>query len=164
MTLRVHVGIDPGQSGAIVILPDGRDPVFIDMPTSARKAGGQMVDGATLAAGIRDALREHSGAYVMAIIEQVGAMPNQGSSSGFRFGQSDGIVRGVIGALGIPLIEVAPAKWKRHFGLIGTDKDCARTLAIQRFPGSAQSLSRKKDIGRADALLIAAWGHATEQV
>lgn len=164
MTNRLTLGVDPGQTGAIAALADGVPAGFIDMPTFARKAGGQQVDAASLAAKLRDVLMQHPGAYVVAILEQVNAMPDQGSASGFRFGQSDGIVRGVLGALGIGFVEVPPATWKRHLKLTGCEKDAARAQAIQRYPDAANDLGRKKDIGRADALLIALWGELTEQV
>ena len=164
MTFRLTLGIDPGQTGAVAALADGRLDRFVDMPTSPRKAGGHQVSGAALATSLREILAAHPGAYVIAALEQVNAMPNQGSSSGFRFGQSDGVVRGVLGALGVGFVEVPPQMWKRHLRLTGCDKDAARTLAIQRFPGAAATLARKKDIGRADALLIALWAEMTEQV
>jgi len=164
MTHRLVLGIDPGQTGAVAALADGAIACFIDMPTMPRKAGGHEVSGAQLAAKLRGVLQAHSGAYVLAVLEQVHAMPKQGGTSGFRFGQSDGIVRGVLGALGIGWIEVPPQMWKRHLRLTGCDKDAARTLAIQRFPEHADKLARKKDVGRSDALLMAVWAEATEQV
>lgn len=168
MTLRLILAIDPGQSGAVAALADGEFAGFLDMPTSARKAGGEIIDPQALGAGMRGLVMQHPGAHRIAVIEQVGAMPGQGGTSMFRFGQSDGMARGVVGCLNIPLIQVSPMKWKKHFGLVGTkenpiDKDCARTLAIQRFPAAAHLLQRKKDIGRADAALIALWAHMTEQ-
>jgi len=163
LTLRVVLGIDPGQTGGIVLLADGRVDAVIDMPTFARKAGGQQVDPYRLSRDLGAALSRHPDAYVLAVIEQVSAMPKQGSSSGFRFGQSDGIARGVIGCKGIPLIEVPPAVWKKHLGLTNAEKDAARGMAIQRFPEAADQLQRKKDIGRADAMLIALWAWQTEQ-
>lgn len=164
MTLRLTLGCDPGQTGAIAILADGAVDGFVDMPTTARRAGGQQVNGTALADALREVLHRHAGAYVLAVVEQVNAMPNQGASSGFRFGQADGILRGVLGALRIGLVEVPPQMWKRHLRLTGCDKDAARTLAIQRFPSASSRLTRKKDIGRADALLIALWAETTEQV
>jgi hypothetical protein len=157
MTLRLHIGIDPGQSGAIAALADGAFVGCWDMPTLTRKAGGELVNANALAAELRGLLPLHSGAAVQVALEQVGAMPGQGVSSMFRFGQADGIVRGVVGALGLALVEVAPVTWKRRFCLTGQDKDAARTLAVQRFPEAAAQLTRKRDVGRADALLIAEW-------
>ena len=91
-------------------------------------------------------------------------MRGQGVSSTFRFGQADGVVRGVLGALGIGSIEVHPQVWKRYLRLTGMDKDAARTYVIERYPELAEQLKRKKDVGRADALLIGLWAEITEQV
>lgn len=163
MTLRITLGCDPGQTGCIAVLADGQPAGFIDMPTMPRKAGGHEINAAALAMQLREALRGHPGADVFAVVELVGSMPGQGLASTFRFGQSDGILRGVLGALGIGYITVAPVRWKNHYGLKGQEKDAARTLAIRRFPTAALQLARKKDGGRADALLIALWGESTEQ-
>lgn len=164
MTYRVTIGIDPGQTGALAVLADGEFDRFIDMPTVARRAGGLQINAAGLAASLRGLMHAHRGAYTLAILEQVGAMPKQGVASTFRFGQSDGVVRGVLGALGIGFVEVPAATWKRHLHLLGADKDAARAMAIQRFPAAAAHLARKKDVGRADAALIALWAQQTEQV
>jgi crossover junction endodeoxyribonuclease RuvC len=79
----------------------------------------------------------------------------------FAFGESFGVIRGVVSALGMPLELVTPATWKRRFGLIGAEKDAARTKATELYPGII--LARKKDVGRADALLIARYGLELEQ-
>lgn len=164
MTMRLVLGVDPGQTGAIAALADGEFAGFADMPTMPRKAGGHQINATQLAAELRGLRMAHPGAFCIAVIEQVHALPKQGSASGFRFGQSDGIARGVLGALGIALVEVAPQTWKRSLGLIGAEKDMARTLAIQRFPAASAHLQRKKDVGRADALLIALWAEQAEKV
>lgn len=163
MTLRLIIGCDPGQSGCLALLADGEPAGFIDMPTMPRAAGGNEVNAAALAAQVRGLLHMHQGAYLLAVVELVGSMPGQGLASTFRFGQSDGILRGVLGAMGIGYITVAPVKWKNHFGLKGQPKDAARSLAIRRFPSVSQQLARKKDGGRADALLLALWAANTEQ-
>ena len=164
MTLRLTLGVDPGQTGAIAALADGEFAGFIDMPTEARKAGGFQIVPKKLSDGIRELLAEHPGAYVYGVIELVAARPGQGGTGMFRFGQSDGIARGVLGALGIALIEVQPQTWKRYLQLTGKEKDAARIAAIQRYPGAAKQLARKKDCGRADALMIATWAELTEQI
>ncbi len=164
MTNRLILGVDPGQTGAIAALADGVPAGFIDMPVYARKMGGNEVDPFALAVRVREIRERHPGAYVMAVLEQVNALPKQSSNSGFRFGQSDGIVRGVLGALGIRWIEVHPSVWKKRLGLAGTEKDVARTFAIQRYPEAAADLARKKDIGRADAALLATWAELAGQV
>jgi crossover junction endodeoxyribonuclease RuvC len=96
-----------------------------------------------------------SGADIV-IVEKVNAFPKQGMSSSFRFGIGLGIIHGVVAALGFRLVEVAPSLWKKHFHL-GPEKEDARALALKRFPGVGPNLSRKKDAGRAEALLMALW-------
>lgn len=164
MTLRLTLGIDPGQTGAIAAIADGRFAGFVDMPVMPRAAGGQHINEGALADALRELLAAHSGASVFAVLEEVGAMPKQGVSSTFRFGESYGVIRGVLGALRIPRMQVRPERWKKYLQLAGKEKDAARTVAIQRHPNAAAQLTRKKDVGRADALLIATWAEITEQV
>jgi hypothetical protein len=159
--LRLTFGIDPGLTGAIAVLLDGEAGQVIDMPT--RKVGdwGE-VDAQQLALFLRDQRAAHPGAYVSACIEKVGARPADGGTSAFRFGETAGKIKGALESLGIPYSRAIPAVWKRHMGLIGTDKDAARLLAIRRFPAAAHLLQRKKDNGRADALLLALYHENTQ--
>lgn len=161
MTFRLSIGIDPGVSGAIAALADGDPCAVFDMPVrTVQTANGKPwkeIDATALAAQLRGIRLEHRGAYVSACVERVGARPGDGGTSAFRFGDSAGAIRGVLEALGIPYSRAIPAVWKRHFGLLGTEKDAARELAIRRFPSMAGQLARKKDDGRADALLLALW-------
>lgn len=92
----------------------------------------------------------------IAIIEQVGPMPKQGASSGFRFGMGVGILRGVVAAHLVPIEQVHSTRWKKFFRL-GADKEASRALATRLYPSAAPLLSRKKDHGRAEALLLAHW-------
>ncbi len=163
MTFRLTIGVDPGLSGAIAILADGIFVDVIDMPTAGRgKAARQVVNCAALAAALREHLAAHPGASVMAAVELVGSMPKQGLSSTFRFGESCGAVAGVLAALRIPVVRPAPQTWKRMFGLIGSEKDASRGVAIDRFPDAP--LARKRDHGRADALLLASWAYRSDSV
>lgn len=150
------LGCDPGQSGAIAAIRDGRVVALHDMPTMARLHGkGQQVDPYALSSimlGISPPRR-------VLYLEAVAAMPGQGVSSTFRFGESLGVVLGVAGALQIPVRWITPASWKRRAGLTGKEKDASRTLAIQRHPEVADMLERKKDNGRADAICIAEFGN-----
>lgn len=161
MTLRLTFGIDPGLSGAVATLIDGEPGTIIDMPT--RKVGdwGE-VDAQQLALFLRDQRATHAGAHVSACLEKVGARPGDGGTSAFRFGESTGKIKGVLESLGIPYSRAIPAVWKRQMGLLGTDKDAARLLAIRRFPDAAHYLQRKKDNGRADALLLALYHENTQ--
>ena len=145
--MTIKIGIDPGQTGAIAAY---------DVPTMTRLHGkGQQVDPYTLATEILDLC---AGRNATAVIEAVSAMPGQGVSSMFRFGESVGVVLGVLGALQMPVRWVTPQRWKKAAGITGKDKDAARSLAIQLHPEVADLLTRKRDVGRSDAILIARFG------
>jgi hypothetical protein len=146
--MTIVMGIDPGISGAVAFyfpMVPGRIAVD-DVPV----AGGE-INVAELARLIR----VHR--PTLAVIERVSAMPGQGVTSMFNFGRSYGDVRGVIGAMEVPLHFVTPQKWKKHFGL-SSDKEQSRLRAIRMFPAVADSFKRKKDDGRAEAALIALYG------
>ncbi len=91
------------------------------------------------------------------IVEQVSAMPGQGVTSMFNFGQSFGVIKGICSAMQLPIFFVRPAKWKKHFELINSQKDASRTKAIEMFPKISSILSKKKDSNKADAILIASF-------
>ena len=167
MTLRLTFAIDPGLTGAVAALVDGVPDRMLDMPTVAVGVRRE-VDAARLSAWIRGMRQLHRGAYVSACIELVHAMPSDGGSSAFRFGESSGKAKAVLEALAIPYTRVDPPVWKRHFGLITPkgakpDKDAARRLVLELFPELAPSLGKKKHDGRADAVLLALWHEQTEQ-
>jgi crossover junction endodeoxyribonuclease RuvC len=161
MASRLTFGIDPGISGAIAVLADGEAGPIIDMPLLGED---REVDARQVALFIRAARELHPGAAVSAVIERVRAMPPKdgerraGAQSSFNFGDHYGKAKAVLELLGIPYTRAEPASWKRQFGLTGQPKDASRVLAIQRFPTVAAQLKRKKDNGRADALLIALYG------
>ena len=143
------LGVDPGITGAVALVRDGHLAVE-DIPTMGD--GKRRIINAT---GLADIVRRWS--PTLAILERVHAMPKQGVSSSFRFGQSLGTIEGVLATLIISVRYVTPAGWKRHYRL-PADKDAARLAAIQRYPHIADRLARKKDHNRAEALLIANWG------
>lgn len=149
-------GIDPGLTGAIAILHGTRLEHIADMPTCsagiASRPKSRQVDAYALAA----ILRIHSLDCDAVAVERVSARPGQGVSGVFSFGHSAGVVAGVCGALGLSVVYVAPQQWKRGFGLIGADKSASVAKAVDLFR-CPELLSRKKDHGRADAMLIAAW-------
>jgi crossover junction endodeoxyribonuclease RuvC len=89
------------------------------------------------------------------VVEQVNAMPGQGVTSMFNFGQTFGAIKGICAALGLPIFLVRPAKWKKHFELINSSKDSSRTKAIEMYPSISEQLSKKKDVNKSDAILIA---------
>lgn len=142
------LGIDPGSvSGAWALLAPLQTPPLAlcgDIPVSDR-----MVDGAGFARLVESLAPD------VAVIEHVGPMPKQGVSSSFKFGRGVGTLHGVLAALRVPVVTVTPTLWKRSYAL-GSDKEKARALAIRLWP-ALPDLSRKKDHGRAEALLLARW-------
>ena len=152
--MSVILGIDPGAtSGAIAIVVDGQLLDVVDMPC----ADG-IIAASLLAIELREAALAGLDDRPDVIIERVHAMPKQGVTSMFKFGRSLGVIEGVVATLGWPVEWVTPQMWKRHYGLIGKDKDAARLLALETWPEHAETFRRKKDVGRADAALIARWG------
>jgi crossover junction endodeoxyribonuclease RuvC len=145
------IGIDPGFSGAIAIYDAAeRDLLIFDMPISPGPKGKTDL----LMGALFDILARPS---TDVWVENVGAMPGQGVSSMFRFGQTVGAIHMAVAARGHSLRLVTPVKWKNHFRL-SRDKGAARGLAAQRFPTSATAFARVKDDGRAEAALIALYG------
>ncbi len=163
MSHRITIGIDPGQSGAIAVLADGWPIAVHDMPTVARRTKGYEVSASGLLNILHRVKAEYPDAHIFGAVEMVGGMPGQGVVSSFHFGQSYGTARCSLTALHIGYKLVAPTVWKRYHGLIGAAKDSSRTVAIQKYPAIAHFLERKKDDGRAEAILIAAWCYTTEQ-
>ena len=98
------------------------------------------------------------------VIEQVSAMPGQGVTSMFNFGQSFGILKGICSAMQLSMHFVRPAKWKKHYNLINSQKDASRTRAIEIFPYFSSQLSKKKDSNKADAILIASFYYETYKI
>ena len=154
-------GIDPGVSGAIGILENKKVIEATDMPTMIDgKKNKRQVNGAQVANIIRERL--HNNKEVVIVVEHVNAMPGQGVTSMFNFGQSFGVIKGICSALSLPIYFVRPAKWKKHFNLIKTSKDASRTKVIQIYPEISDKLTRKKDSNKADAILIARYFNDTQ--
>ena len=152
----MYIGIDPGNTGAVAVLNnDGTFFECFDIPLKA-EGKNKIIDSEYLRFQMDTAWTKN------VYLETVHAMPNQGVTSMFNFGQGYGIIKGVLGGLDIEYTLVTPQSWKKHHGLLKTDKDAARLKAIELFPEAEQYLQRKKDIGRADALLIAAYGYSLE--
>ena len=152
----IEIGIDPGQTGAIAAMENGKVVSLYDMPTSVKTHGkGKEVNPYELASILME-IKEGKEAKVL--LEQVGAMPGNGGTSMFGFGDSFGVIRGVCGALQLPVTRIRPNTWKKKAGLIGKDKDASRTLAINLHPEVSDQLTRKKDNGRSDAICIAEFG------
>ncbi len=156
------IGIDPGISGSICFFQDGKILDVIEMPTMTEgKKNKKQVNGSQVYNEILKKIGKIERHNVRVVIEKVSAMPGQGVTSMFNFGQSFGILKGICSAMQLPLYYVRPAKWKKYFGLINSEKDASRTRAIEMFPNFSSQLSKKKDINKADAILIASFYHET---
>ena len=156
------IGIDPGISGSICFFVDGKITDIIEMPTMAEgKKNKRQVNGSQIYNEISKRLKNFDKQNVRVIIEQVSAMPGQGVTSMFNFGQSYGILKGICSAMQLPMYFVRPAKWKKYFNLLNSEKDASRTKAIEIFPYFSSQLSKKKDSNKADAILIASFYYET---
>ena len=156
------IGIDPGISGSICFFEDGKILDVLEMPTMTDgKKNKRQVNGAQIYNEISTKIRGIEKQNLRVIIEQVSAMPGQGVTSMFNFGQSFGILKGICSAMQLPMYFVRPAKWKKYFGLIKSEKDASRTKAIEMFPYFSSQLSKKKDSNKADAILIASFYYET---
>ena len=156
------IGIDPGISGSICFLEDGIIKDAIEMPTMIEgKKNKKQVNGSQIFNEISFRIKTYEKKNIKVVVEQVSAMPGQGVTSMFNFGQSFGILKGICSAMQLPIYFVRPAKWKKYFNLINSEKDASRTRAIEIFPYFSSNLSKKKDSNKADAILIASYFHET---
>tara|TARA_B100001250_G_scaffold403754_1_gene418736 strand:+ start:474 stop:968 length:495 start_codon:yes stop_codon:yes gene_type:complete len=156
------IGIDPGISGSICFFEDGKILDVVEMPTMIEgKKNKRQVNGSQVYNEISKRIKKIDKKDIKVIIEQVSAMPGQGVTSMFNFGQSFGILKGMCSAMQLPMYFVRPAKWKKYFNLINSEKDASRTKAIEIFPYYSSNLSKKKDSNKADAILIASYYYET---
>ena len=159
------IGIDPGISGSICFLEDGKITDVIEMPTMTEgKKNKKQVNGSQIYNEILKRINKFQKKDIRVIVEQVSAMPGQGVTSMFNFGQSFGILKGICSAMQLPIYFVRPAKWKKYFNLINSEKDASRTRAIEIFPYFSSQLSKKKDANKADAILIASFYYETYKI
>ena len=159
------IGIDPGISGSICFFEDGKVIDIIEMPSMAEgKKNKKQVNGAQIYNEISSRIKKINKGDIKVVIEQVSAMPGQGVTSMFNFGQSFGVLKGICSAMQLSVYFVRPTKWKKYFNLINTEKDASRTKVIEIFPYISSQLSRKKDANKADALLLASFFFETFQL
>ena len=152
------IGIDPGISGAICFLHDGQIIDVFDMPVmNDGKKNKRQINSSQIFNEISKIRDKFINETISVVIEQVSAMPGQGVTSMFNFGQSFGAIKGICAAMQLPMYFVRPAKWKKYFNLIKSEKQASRTKAIEIFPLISSKLSKKKDINKADAILISSY-------
>ena len=154
------LGIDPGLSGAIAILEKKKVLNLFDMPVMAEgKKNKKQLNSAQLVNIIREnSIGEEE---IVVVVEQVNAMPGQGVTSMFNFGQTFGAIKGVCAALNLPIFFVRPSKWKKYFELINSSKYSSRTKVIEMYPSLSSQLAKKKDVNKSDAILIARYYYDT---
>lgn len=151
------LGIDPGLHGAIAVV-DLESNIIVDMidiptfqkETEARKQGYfEMVDVHKLSS----LLDMYAPMVALAVLEEPGAMPEQGLSSTFRFGHVCGMIHGVLAGHYIPVVPVKPAVWKSALALSNI-KDESRLRASLEFPQFKELWDLKKHNDRAEAVLL----------
>ena len=148
------IGIDPGLIGAIAVLENNKVKEIFDVPVMPEgKKNKRQLNSAQLVKMLKDI--SYNKEETVVVVENVSAMPGQGVTSMFNFGQTFGAIKGICAALGLPIFFVRPAKWKKHFDLINSSKDASRTKAIEMYPSISDQLSKKKDVNKSDAILIA---------
>ena len=148
------IGIDPGLSGAVAILENNKVINIFDIPVMTEgKKNKRQLNSALLVSLIKKNTVNQD--EVVVVVEQVNAMPGQGVTSMFNFGQTFGALKGICAALELPIFFVRPSKWKKHFELINSSKDASRTKVIEMYPKLSNQLSKKKDVNKSDAILIA---------
>ena len=154
------IGIDPGLSGAIAITQNNKVLEIYDMPVMAEgKKNKRQINSAQLVNIIKENTKSNE--EIAVVVEQVNAMPGQGVTSMFNFGQTFGAIKGVCAALKLPIFFVRPSKWKKYFELINSSKDSSRTKVIEMYPSLSSRLSKKKDVNKSDAILIARFFNET---
>ena len=159
------IGIDPGISGSICFLDNGKILDVIEMPIMTDgKKNKKQVNGSQVYNEVTKRIKQFEKNQIRVVIEHVSAMPGQGVTSMFNFGQSFGILKGICTAMQLPMYFVRPAKWKKYFNLLNSEKDASRTRAIEIFPYFSSQVSRKKDSNKADAILIASFYHETYKI
>ena len=159
------IGIDPGISGSICFLDNGKILDVIEMPIMTDgKKNKKQVNGSQVYNEITKRIKQFEKNQIRVVIEHVSAMPGQGVTSMFNFGQSFGILKGICTAMQLPMYFVRPTKWKKYFNLLNSEKDASRTRAIEIFPYFSSQLSRKKESNKADAILIASFYHETYKI
>ena len=151
------MGIDPGVSGAIAIFEGTNLLDAFDVPvieTQSGKKKKRRISPEMLVAEIEDHIDHLAKVY----IEDVHAMPGQGVTSMFAFGEAAGLIRGVCAGLKVPVCLIYPITWKRGMKLQGAGKDASRAMAARLWPDKAGLFKRQRDDGRAEAALLAHYG------
>ncbi len=158
----IIIGIDPGLNGAIAIMENNKVIKILEMPVMSQGTKNKkQLNCAYLTKILTDNYKLPEETSI--VVEKVNAMPGQGVTSMFNFGQTFGAIKGICAALGLPIFFVTPSKWKKHFDLINVAKDASRTKVIEMYPHLSNQLTKKKDVNKSDAILIARYFTETRQ-
>ena len=159
------IGIDPGISGAICFFENGEIKDVIDMPSMAEgKKNKKQINGSQLFNELEIRVKDLQKKNIAVVVERVSAMPGQGVTSMFNFGQSYGVIKGICSAMQLPIYFISPSKWKKYYNLIKTSKDASRAKVIEIFPYISSKLQKKKDSNKAEAILIASFFNNTQVI
>ncbi len=158
------IGVDVGITGAITLYnPEAQAIECHDIPTIVKYTSGKTKAGNPKQRKEVDLIRLKALLVILAskgasqaVVEKIASRPNDGAIQAFKFGEVYGVVKASLVTLGFIITEVSSQRWKRHFNLIGLEKDAARLLAIEIFGN--EYFTRKKDHNRADSALIACYG------
>ena len=141
------IGIDPGISGAVCFLIMEKLLMLLRCHLCQKeRRTKKQVNGNQLFNEIKSHINQINQQEISVVVEHVTAMPGQGVTSMFNFGQSFGVIKGICSAMQLPIHFVRPAKWKKYFNLINTAKDASRSRAIEIFPKFSEKLKRKKGL------------------
>lgn len=154
------LGIDPGITGAVALIIDGKLLKIWDIPVTEKLVGkGNEINPYLLSDVIKEAIEIAGNEPITAHVEDVNARPGQNVTAIFGFGMSFGMIRGVLASHGISTRLIRASIWKKQAHLIKKDKDASRGVAISHFPEAAHYLKRAKDHNRAEAILLASYNH-----
>lgn len=141
----VFLGFDPGKDGAMAFIGPHVYPTVFGF------------DKRTYVYWLKNLLED--GSRLFAVVEHVNAMPGQGVTSCFSFGENFGWLQGVLDTLGVSYELVRPQKWKKEFSCT-SDKNTSIEVAQRLFPGvdlRRTPQCRKPHDGMAEALLLASY-------
>lgn len=156
------LGADPGNTGSLTVIEKGSKDYVDHLLMPVLKVGSNnRVNAAAIKAWVCQYPIEHAFIELVNAMPSGGKGPKMGSASAFTFGHAAGQLQGVLIGLDIPITLIHPTKWKKHAGLINTDKDAARSRAIQLYPSIRELDLKGKGQAIADALLIARYGNHT---
>ena len=149
----IYLGIDPGKKGGIAVIEE-------------REGGEKKI---SVYPYTNDTLKFVCSSLTVnssfCVVEKVGAMPKQGVTSTFNFGQSFGYILGVLEAFSVPYQLVTPQTWKKHFGL-NADKGKSIETAKRLFPSISLLPTERCHVdsdGMAEALLMALYAMRTDR-